>query len=99
MMEGEDVHQGRCWPHQTHIVEKPFYYIEYDIAQISTYEFNLKMQRNHNQAWKDYIKLCSAGGSKPYCELLNMAKLSNPFSRGTVDNICSPTINELCSLL
>lgn len=95
----EQVHQGRCWPHQTHIVETPFYYIEYDIAQISTYEFYLKMQRNHKQAWEDYMKLCGAGGSKSHLELLDMANLSNPFSEGTIDNICGPIINEFCSLL
>ena len=40
----EDIHQGKCWSHQTYIVERPFYYIQYDIAQISIYEFYLKMK-------------------------------------------------------
>jgi len=40
----EDIHQGKCWSHQTYIVERPFYYIQYDISQISIYEFYLKMK-------------------------------------------------------
>ena len=93
------IHEGKCWPHQTHIVETPFYYIEYDIAQISTYEFHLKMQQNHKKAWEDYMKLCRAGGSKSYFELLTTAKLSNPFAEGTVEKICEPLVGELERIL
>ena len=95
----EEIQRGYCWPRQTHIVESPFYYIEYDIAQISTYELYLRMKNNKEQAWADYMELCSAGGSKSYLELLDIAHLSNPFSEDTVEDICSPIIDELYSLL
>ena len=91
----EAIHEGKCWPHQTHIVETPFYYIEYDIAQISTYEFHLKMQQNHKKAWEDYLNLCRAGGSKSYFELLATANLSNPFAEGTVERICGKIVEEM----
>ena len=89
------IREGKCWPHQTHIVETPFYYIEYDIAQISTYEFHLKMQQNHKATWEGYLKLCRAGGSKSYFELLTTANLSNPFAEGMVERICRPIMDEL----
>ncbi len=95
----EDIHQGKCWPRQTHIVESPFYYIQYDIAQISTYEFYLKMKSNYEQAWSDYMRLCSEGGSKSYQELLETAHLSNPFIGSAVEDICHPIVDELYSLL
>lgn len=95
----EDIHQGKCWPRQTHIVERPFYYLQYDIAQISTYEFYLKMKNNHKQAWSDYMRLCSAGGSRSYPELLEIAHLSNPFAESTLENICHPIVDELYSFL
>ena len=95
----EDIHQGKCWPRQTHIVESPFYYIQYNIAQISTYEFYLKMKSNYEQAWRDYMRLCSEGGSKSYPELLESAHLSNPFAGSTSEDICHPIVNELYSLL
>lgn len=98
-ISAEEIHQGKCWPRQTHIVESPFYYIEYDIAQISTWEFYLKMKNNQDQAWSNYMKLCSAGGSKSYLELLELARLSNPFEGSTVEDICKPIIDELYSLL
>lgn len=95
----EDIRKGKCWPHQTHIVERPFYYLQYDIAQISTYEFYFKMKSSHEQAWSDYMRLCSAGGSKFYLELLDIAHLSKPFAEGTLENICHPIVDELYSLL
>lgn len=98
-ISSEDIRQGKCWPRQTHIVESPFYYIEYDIAQISTYEFYLKMKSDYGQAWSDYMRLCSAGGSKSYLELLETAHLSNPFTENTSEAICKPIIDELYSLL
>ena len=98
-ISSEDIRQGKCWPRQTHIVERPFYYLQYDIAQISTYEFYLKMKNNHEQAWSDYMRLCSAGGSKSYLELLEIAHLSNPFAESTLENICHPIVDELYSLL
>lgn len=93
------IHEGKCWPHQTHIVETPFYYIEYDIAQICTYEFQLKMQQNSEKAWVDYLNLCRAGGSKSYFELLTTANLSNPFAEGTVERICGKIVAEMEKLL
>lgn len=95
----EDIHQGKCWPRQTHIVERPFYYLQYDIAQISMYEFYLKMKNGHEKAWADYMRLCCAGGSKSYPELLEIAHLSNPFAGSTIEDICRPIVDELYSLL
>ena len=95
----EDIRQGKCWPRQTHIVERPFYYIQYNIAQISTYEFYLKMKSNYEQAWSDYMRLCGEGGSKSYPELLESAHLSNPFAGSTLEDICRPIVDELYSLL
>jgi M3 family oligoendopeptidase len=98
-IDREAIQAGKAWPHQTHLVEHPFYYIEYDIAQISTYEFHLKMQQNREKAWGDYLSLCRAGGSRSYLELLDLANLSNPFGEGTAERICQPIVQELAALL
>jgi oligoendopeptidase F len=98
-IDREAIQTGKAWPHQTHLVEHPFYYIEYDIAQISTYEFHLKMQQNREKAWGDYLNLCRAGGSKSYPELLELANLSNPFGEGVAERICRPIVEELAALL
>lgn len=44
-------------------------------------------------------KLCSAGGSKSYPELLETAHLSNPFTGNVVEAICQPIVPEFDSLL
>ena len=95
----DDLREGKCWPHQTHIVEVPFYYIEYDIAQISTWEFYMGMRNDRTRTLENYMKLCRAGGSKSFRELLAIAGLSDPFAEGTVERICGPVAEELQSIL
>ena len=95
----DDLSEGKCWPHQTHIVEVPFYYIEYDIAQISTWEFYMGMRNDRTRTLENYMKLCRAGGSKSFHELLAIAGLSDPFAEGTVERICGPVAEELQSIL
>lgn len=95
----EKIRSGKNWPRQTHIVETPFYYIEYDIAQISAWEFRLRMETDPHGAWEDYLKLCRAGGSRPFGELLAAARLSDPFGEGTVERICGSAAEALCAVL
>ena len=38
-------------------------------------------------AWKDYYRLCKAGGSMPFTELTELAKLKSPFREGTLKDV------------
>ncbi len=78
---------GGYWQKQSHIFEDPFYYIDYTLAQICAYQFYVKDLENHNDAWQDYMNLCSVGGSKPFLELLELANLKSPFEDGTVKDV------------
>ena len=49
------------------------------------------MTEDREHAWEDYIRLCQAGGSLGYFELLELANLENPFKGNTVVD----TINEI----
>lgn len=93
------VESGEFFPYQTHISESPFYYIEYDIAQVSVYEFYGKMKNDRKRAWEDYMRLCMAGGSRSYFNLLKTANLSNPFFDNKLERIFRPIINELTDLI
>lgn len=95
----EEIRSGKSWPRQTHVVEAPFYYIEYDIAQIGAWEFRLRMETDPREAWEDYLALCRAGGSRSFGELLAAAQLSDPFGEGTVERICGPAAEALCAVL
>jgi M3 family oligoendopeptidase len=86
---------GGRWQKQGHIYESPFYYIDYCLAQICAFQFWSKAIHNGNgefkNALKDYIKLCEAGGSRSFLELLKLANLESPFEEGVIKKI----VNEI----
>lgn len=86
------------WPNQSPMFTHPFYYIEYDIAQISFFELYGRSKRDYRTAWKDYSGLCHTGGSKNYLDLLKDGNLTNPFTEGAADKICRPVLDELFRL-
>jgi M3 family oligoendopeptidase len=91
----EAIKRGSYWPNQAHLFTHPFYYIEYDIAQISVFEFFTRSKDNYKQTWNEYSRLCRAGGSLNYLKLLDVGNLTSPFSENAVESICNPIINEL----
>jgi len=74
---------------QSHIFGSPFYYIDYTLAQVVAFQFLLADQKNHENAWKKYLKLTKCGGKYPFCELLEKNHVKNPFDDGTVKKIIS----------
>ena len=79
--------QGGFWQTQAHIYQSPFYYIDYTLAQICAFQFWLKARQDKNAAFSDYVKLCKAGGSKSFLELVDYAGLRSPFQKETVSEI------------
>ena len=66
----------------------PFYLISYAISAMSAMEFARRFSKDKEATWKAYSKLCSAGGSLSYKELLEVANLNSPFKKSTIeDNI------------
>lgn len=94
----EAIKKGTYWPNQSHLFTHPFYYIEYNIAQINVFEFYERSKHNYKQTWQDYSNLCKSGGSTNYLNLLKAGNLSNPFTPNTISNICTPILDELFSL-
>ena len=78
---------GRFWHRQSHIFTVPFYYIDYTLAQICAFQFWQKDRVNHQQAWADYVKLCNAGGSRSFLELVQLANLRSPFEEGCIESV------------
>ena len=89
--ENKFADEGNFWLRQGHIFQSPFYYIDYTLAQVCAHQFWIKNRKNHQQAWADYYRLCRAGGSKTFIELLKVANLDNPFIDGTIKK----TVKEL----
>lgn len=87
--------EGGFWMQKQHIFLSPFYYVDYALAQMGAFEYFSRMKKDHAAAWEDYYRLCKAGGSKSYFELLALGNLSNPFAEGTVKKIIAPIAEEL----
>jgi M3 family oligoendopeptidase len=82
--------KGTRWMRQGHIYSVPFYYIDYTLAQVVALQFLGLMNKNHEKAWKKYVKVCSSGGKYPFTELLEKSKLKNPFIQGTIKKTFAP---------
>ncbi|TCS91602.1 M3 family oligoendopeptidase [Keratinibaculum paraultunense] len=84
------LNKGGYWFRQGHIFSTPFYYIDYTLAQICAFQFWIKTREDREKAWEDYLRLCRAGGSKSFLELVKLADLENPFIDGTVKKVVGP---------
>ncbi|NJP41264.1 M3 family oligoendopeptidase [Oscillospiraceae bacterium HV4-5-C5C] len=87
--------RGGLWMRQGHIFGEPFYYIDYTLAQVLALQFWQRDRQDHPTAWADYVRLCQAGGSLPFLELVKLAGLKNPFSQGTLAHTLKPVMDYL----
>ncbi|TFE00391.1 M3 family oligoendopeptidase [Jeotgalibacillus salarius] len=89
------LNSGGVWQRQGHIYEVPFYYIDYTLAQICAFQFWEKSTEDFDVAWKDYVHLCTLGGSKSFTELLKEANLKSPFEEGSLKSVVNKIENWL----
>ena len=86
----DDLHfpkTGGIWQGQLHIYQMPFYYIDYTLAQTCAFQFWIKNQQDSQKAWKDYVRLCNAGGSQSFTKLVSLAGLELPFNDGCLEKV------------
>lgn len=81
---------GGLWQRQTHIIGMPFYYIDYVLAQTCAFQFWKRSIEDQKDAWKDYITLCQAGGTKSFLDLVKLANLKSPFEDGCLADVVKP---------
>ncbi|GIV56736.1 MAG: hypothetical protein KatS3mg040_1504 [Candidatus Kapaibacterium sp.] len=67
------------WQQQRHIYESPFYYIDYALAQVCALQFWVRAKSDRDAAWRDYLELCRAGGTRAFTQLVALANLQSPF--------------------
>lgn len=88
--DNDFLNRGGFWFKQGHIFQTPFYYIDYTLAQVCAFQFWIKDREDHEKAWEDYLRLCKAGGSLPFLELVKLGNLENPFVNGTISKVVKP---------
>ena len=89
--------QGHRWLTQGHIFASPFYYIDYMLAQVMAFQFFNLDRKNHELAWKRYLKLCKMGGKYPFRTLVTKDSMKDPFLPGVVEKTIKPLVKVLKS--
>ena len=87
--------EGGFWMQKQHIFLYPFYYIDYALAQMCAFQYDGRMREDRPRAWQDYLRLCRAGGTRGYFELLEVGNLLNPFADGAVEKSVRHVIEEI----
>ena len=72
--------EGKGWQRQSHIYKRPFYYIDYCLAQTIALSFWAKIQEDPREAWNTYMAYTRLGGTMVFTDLLKEAGLDSPFS-------------------
>ncbi len=71
--------EGKNWQRQTHIYKRPFYYIDYCLAQSVALQFWSRIQKDRAAAFETYMAYTRLGGSMVFTDLLKAAGLTSPF--------------------
>ncbi|SHH99140.1 M3 family oligoendopeptidase [Desulfosporosinus lacus] len=93
--DNDYLERGSYWHQQGHIFGDPFYYIDYTLAQICAFQFWKRSRENRECAWTDYLRLCQAGGSQSFLELVKLANLVSPFQDGCISSVVKVIENWL----
>lgn len=87
--------EGRAWQIKAHIFERPFYYIDYCLAQTIALQFYALLSEDYDAAWKKYYTFLSKAGSKTFVELLKESNLNTPFEEQTLKIISDYALKKV----
>ena len=90
--------KGTRWQFQGHIYERPFYYIDYCLAQVVALEFLAELQKDYNGALEKYMEHCRRGGRYAFNKLVKLAGLRSPFEDGALDEIARVSSDIIATL-
>ena len=79
--------KGGHWQRQAHIYERPFYYIDYCLAQTCAIQYRMWVESNKTAAWRSYIDLLKKAGSRKLTDIVAEAGLKSPFDGDCVESI------------
>ncbi len=81
--------EGMGWQRQHHIYVRPFYYIDYCLAQTVSLEFWALLREDEDKAWERYMAYTKQGGTDVFTGLLERAGLGSPFDEVTLREVCA----------
>lgn len=71
--------EGKGWQRQSHIYQRPFYYIDYCLAQTVALQCWADMQSSRDKAWEKYLHFVKNAGKLTFSELVVDAGFELPF--------------------
>ena len=86
---------AKGWQRQSHIYERPFYYIDYCLAQTVALEFWNLMQTDRAGAWQRYLGLVKLAGTRTFTELVASAELDTPFGDDALRTVSAAALRWL----
>ena len=87
--------EGRRWQTFMHIYERPYYCIDYCLAQILALCLWAEDQEDHDQAWNKYMGIINLAGTKRFLDTITDAGLPNPFVSHTVKGVADAVVKWL----
>lgn len=81
--------EGKGWQRQGHIYRRPFYYIDYCLAQTVALQFWARIRKDCGAAFETYMAYTRLGGSMVFTDLLAAAGLDSPFEEKCLKEICA----------
>ena len=79
--------KGAYWQQQLHIYNAPLYYIDYCLAQTCALQYKIWKDKNFEEAWASYLKLCKLSASDFYTRMIPAVGLENPFEDGCIQRL------------
>ncbi len=87
------------WQRQLHIIEVPFYYIEYGMAQLGAVQVWKNYLENGQKAVEQYHNALKLGSSKPIPEIYKEAGIEFNFSNEKMSELLNFAFNEYKKLV
>src|SRR5690606_17425672 len=95
---GYEEARAAMWHRQLHLFHRPFYYVEYGIAQLGALQLWSRFRQDRAGALRDYRAALSLGGSRPLPELFAAAGLRFQFDQAVLEPLMQGLWDELESL-
>ncbi|MBN2549869.1 MAG: M3 family oligoendopeptidase [Anaerolineales bacterium] len=95
---GFDDEKVTGWQRKLHIIQSPFYYIEYGLAQLGAFQVWQNAQKDQPAAVAAYRRALSLGGTAPIPELYRAAQAKFAFDASTLQEVidlAEATIDDL----
>jgi oligoendopeptidase F len=80
---------GARWMFQLHVFQYPFYYLDYALARLVSWQLWLESLEDEQAAIDKYLALCDMGGTKPFRQMVVDAGLGDPFDEAVIERTMS----------